>query len=201
MAQAFGNKEPSTLRSLLAGKPSTVATPDTSLLDAGVLIAEHRKAALVVEDGNSIGIVGFKDMMTRAVAKEMPLELTAVTKMMTPNPDSVHPDITVLEALQVMHDNKFLTLLVCENDRRDVGLVTAMDVIYMAVVERKGGDHCSAARWIWTTFPTQLLFTAGSGVPQGTSSAARSTRSKSSVVERLQDDFRLSRWLSIVFLV
>ena len=98
MAQAFGNKEPSTLRSLLAGKPSTVATPDTSLLDAGVLIAEHRKAALVVEDGNSIGIVGFKDMMTRAVAKEMPLELTAVTKVMTPDPESVHPDITVLEA-------------------------------------------------------------------------------------------------------
>ena len=29
-----------------------------------------------------------------------------------------------------MHDNKFLTPPVCENDRRDVGLVTVMDVIY-----------------------------------------------------------------------
>ena len=69
MAQAFGNKKPSTLRSLLAGKPSTVVTADTSLLDAGILIAEYQKAMLVVEDGKSIGIVGFKDMMTREVAK------------------------------------------------------------------------------------------------------------------------------------
>ena len=69
MTQAFGNTKPSTLRSLLAGKPSTIVTPDTRLLEAGILMAEHRKAALVVEGGNSIGIVAFKDMMTRAVAK------------------------------------------------------------------------------------------------------------------------------------
>ena len=62
-------QEPSTLRGLLAGKPSTVVAPDTCLLDAGILMAEHRKAALIVEGGNLIGIVGLKDMMTRAVAK------------------------------------------------------------------------------------------------------------------------------------
>ena len=42
MARAFGNKKPSTLRSLLAGKPSTVVTPDTSLLDAGVSTGKQR---------------------------------------------------------------------------------------------------------------------------------------------------------------
>ena len=68
------------------------------MLDAGILIAEYQKAMVVVEDGKSIGIVSFKDMMTRAVVKEVPLELTAVTKVMTPDPESVHPDITVLEA-------------------------------------------------------------------------------------------------------
>ena len=49
---------------------------------------------------------------------------------MTENPEFVSPDMTVLEALQVMHDNKFLTLPVCEEDGTVVGLVDVMDVIY-----------------------------------------------------------------------
>jgi CBS domain-containing protein len=130
MAQAFGNQASPSLRSLLAGKPATVVSPTTSIRDAGMLMAERRKAALVVEDGELIGIFGFKDMMTRAVAKELPLELTEVRSVMTPNPESVSPEMTVLEAMQTMHDHKFLTLPVCEDDGRVVGLVDIMDVIY-----------------------------------------------------------------------
>jgi len=130
MAQALGNQTSPTLRSLLAGKPSTVVSPGTSVLDAGMLMAERRKAALVVEDGQLVGIFGFKDMMTRVVAKELPLELTDITKVMTPNPEAVSPEMTVLEALQTMHDNKFLTLPVCEDNGGVVGLVDVMDVIY-----------------------------------------------------------------------
>jgi CBS domain-containing protein len=52
-------------------------------------MAERRKAALVVEDGQLVGIFGFKDMMTRAVAKELPLDLTDVSSVMTPNPESL----------------------------------------------------------------------------------------------------------------
>ena len=130
MAQALGNQTSPTLRSLLAGKPSTVVSPGTSVLDAGMLMAERRKAALVVEDGQLVGIFGFKDMMTRVIAKELPVELTDITKVMTPNPEAVSPEMTVLEALQTMHDNKFLTLPVCEDNGGVVGLVDVMDVIY-----------------------------------------------------------------------
>ena len=38
--------------------------------DAGILMAEHRKAALVVDNGQLAGIFGFKDLITRAVAKD-----------------------------------------------------------------------------------------------------------------------------------
>jgi signal-transduction protein with cAMP-binding, CBS, and nucleotidyltransferase domain len=130
MAQAFGNQTIPTLRGLLAGKPRTVVSPDTTLLEVGMLMAENRKAALVVEEGRLVGIFGFKDMMMRAVAKELSLAETAVSSIMTPNPESVSPNITVLEALQTMHDNKFLTLPVCEEDGTVVGLVDVMDVIY-----------------------------------------------------------------------
>jgi myosin heavy subunit/signal-transduction protein with cAMP-binding, CBS, and nucleotidyltransferase domain len=129
MAQAFGGQASPKLRTLLDGKAATIVGPSTSIRDAGLLMAERRKAALVVEDGRLVGIFGFKDMMSRAVAKELNLDYTEVSQVMTPNPDSVSPDITVLEALQMMHDNKFLTLPVCEADGRVVGLVDVMDVI------------------------------------------------------------------------
>lgn len=130
MAQAFGNQSVPTLRSLLAGKASTVVRPDANVQEVGILMAEHRKAALIVENGRLLGIFGFKDMMTRVVAKDLPLERTKVSSVMTPNPESVSPNVTVLEALQVMHDNKFLTLPVCEDDGTVVGVVDVMDVIH-----------------------------------------------------------------------
>jgi CBS domain-containing protein len=131
MSQAFGNKATPTLRSLLAGKPSTIVSPNASIRAAGMLMAESRKAALVVDaEGQLAGLFTFKDMMSRAVAKGLPLDSTEVSVVMTPSPDVVSPNITVLEALQMMHDNKFLTLPVCEDDGTVVGIVDVMDVIY-----------------------------------------------------------------------
>ena len=130
LTQAFGGKASPTLRSILAGKPSTIAPPSASLQEVGVMMAEARKAALVVENGKLVGIFGFKDMMSRAIAKELPLDLTPVSTVMTPNPESVSPDTTVLEALQIMHDNKFLTLPVCESNGSVIGVVDVMDCVY-----------------------------------------------------------------------
>ena len=74
-------------------------------------MAESRKSALVVENRRLVGIFGFKDMMTRVVAKELPMDDTKISAVMTPNPEFVSPEMTVLEALQTMHDNKFLIWL------------------------------------------------------------------------------------------
>ena len=130
LAQALGGKSSPTLRSVLAGKPSTIVSPNSTLQTVGLMMAEARKAALIVENNLLVGIFGFKDMMTRAIAKELPLDSTFVSAVMTPNPESVSPDTTVLEALQIMHENKFLTLPVCEDDGRVVGLVDVMDCVY-----------------------------------------------------------------------
>lgn len=130
LSQAFGSSQSPTLRSLLVGRPATIADPGRNLRETGTIMAEARKAALIVDDGELVGIFGFKDMMTRAIAKELPLELTAVSSVMTPNPEAVSPDTTVVEALQIMHDNKFLTLPVCEDNGTVVGLVDVMDLIY-----------------------------------------------------------------------
>jgi len=130
LSQAFSGQSSPTLRTILAGKPSTIVSPRTTVQETGMMMAEARKAALVVDSGRLVGIFGFKDMMTRAIAKELPLDLTPVSTVMTPNPESVSPDTTVIEALQIMHDNKFLTLPVCESSGSVVGIVDVMDCVY-----------------------------------------------------------------------
>ncbi|KAL3823425.1 hypothetical protein ACHAXA_004300 [Cyclostephanos tholiformis] len=130
MSQAFGGQSSPTLRTVLAGRPSTIVSPSTTIQETGHKMAEARKAALVVDNGQLVGIFGFKDMMSRAVAKELPLDFTPVSTVMTPNPESVSPDTTVLEALQIMHDNKFLTLPVCESNGSVIGVVDVMDCVY-----------------------------------------------------------------------
>ena len=129
MEQAFGNESSPTLRTLLKDKESPIVEPSSSLLDTGMKMAETRKGALIVEEGELVGLFTFRDMMSRVVAKELSLDHTSVSQVMTPNPEAVSPDITVLEALQVMHDGKFLTLPVCEEDGRVLGLLDVMDII------------------------------------------------------------------------
>jgi CBS domain-containing protein len=130
MKQAAGGKSLPTLRSLLQQRPSTVVGPSSTVREAGLLMAESRKAALVVEEGRLVGIFGFKDMMNRCIAELLDLDMAPIGEVMTPDPESVSPDITVLEALYIMYDHKFLTLPVCESNGKVVGLVDVMDVIY-----------------------------------------------------------------------
>jgi CBS domain-containing protein len=132
MEQAFGKKSSPTLRSLLAGKPSTIVSPQTTVLESALKMAESRKAALVVEDGELLGIFSFKDCLSRCVAKELPLNETEVSSVMTPHPLTVSPDSTILEALQIMHSEGFLTLPVAEESGAVVGVINILDVIYGA---------------------------------------------------------------------
>jgi len=95
-------------------------------------MTEAHKAALVVENDELLGIVSFKDVMSRAIAEELPLRSTVVTSIMTENPESVTPETTIVQAMQIMHDNGFLTLPVCGEDGTICGVVDVMDLIYGA---------------------------------------------------------------------
>merc|ERR1712151_244961 len=127
---AENNKSIPTLRSLLREKPTTIVPPGTNIEETAAVMIERLKAALVVEDGELIGIVSFKDLINRAIAKQLPLQLTDVTTIMTPDPEVISPEATALEAIQMMHDYKILTLPVCEEDGTVVGIVDVLDVIY-----------------------------------------------------------------------
>jgi predicted transcriptional regulator len=113
--------------------------------EAAILMAEVRKGVLVMDaDNQLLGILTPKDILTRVVARGKSADLTAVSSVMTPNPESASADLTLLDALKEMHDQKFLHLPVKDEDSgRVVGLVDVMEL----VCSTAGGDGEGGKGW------------------------------------------------------
>jgi len=75
--------------------------------------------------------------MTRVVAPELDPASTAVSTVMTTDPEFAEPEMNAIEALKIMHDNKFLTLPLCDDGGSVLGIVDVMDVIHAC----GGPDH------------------------------------------------------------
>lgn len=73
------------------------------------------------------------------VAKGLSPDDTVVGDVMTPNPDCVDPDLTLIDALREMHDQKYLHLPVREASGRVVGLVDVMELVRSTAGEGETG--------------------------------------------------------------
>jgi CBS domain-containing protein len=105
-----------TVKRLRLSKALTI--PDTtSVLEACRRMAARRVDALLLTDSNALlcGILTDKDITTRVIARELNLEDTPVSKVMTRNPVFVLSDSLAVEALQKMVQGKFRHLPVVEN--------------------------------------------------------------------------------------
>ncbi|XP_073044769.1 CBS domain-containing protein CBSCBSPB3-like [Primulina eburnea] len=104
-----------------------VISPSDPVYVAAKKMRELRVNSVVVMTGNKIqGILTSKDILMRVVAQNLSPELTLVEKVMTQNPECVTLETTILEALHIMHDGKFLHLPVLE---KDGGIAACMDVL------------------------------------------------------------------------
>ena len=140
MEEIFGGSLP-TLRGVLADQGSEYALIDgnASVRAAARAMAQARKGVLVVDaEGELAGIFTPKDLLTRVVARGYDVNETLVSAVMTPNPDCVSPDLTVLDALREMHDHKFLHLPVREADGTVVGLVDVMELMHGSATTNGG---------------------------------------------------------------
>ncbi|KAL0429616.1 UNVERIFIED_CONTAM: CBS domain-containing protein CBSCBSPB1 [Sesamum radiatum] len=89
----------------------------TSIKEACRKMASRRVDALLLTDANALlcGILTDKDIATRVIAREVNLDETHVSKVMTRNPVFVLSDTLAVEALQKMVQGKFRHLPVVEN--------------------------------------------------------------------------------------
>ncbi|XP_008806419.2 CBS domain-containing protein CBSCBSPB1-like isoform X2 [Phoenix dactylifera] len=105
-----------TVKRLRLSKALTIPE-NTTVYEACRRMAARRVDAVLLTDSNALlcGILTDKDITTRVIARELKLEETPVSKVMTRNPVFVLSDTLAVEALQKMVQGKFRHLPVVEN--------------------------------------------------------------------------------------
>ncbi len=117
------------LRSIVAGQPPATAATSATVYEAALLMKERGKGALLVLDGSKLaGIFTERDALFRVVAAGRDPTTTRVGEVMTPQPQSIHPDEPFVHALRVMHRGGFRHLPVVE-DGRPLGIVSSRDAL------------------------------------------------------------------------
>lgn len=116
---------------------STIATmtSEDTILDAAKAMANKNIAAMIVVDGNGkiSGIVTERDMTQRVIAQGLDAATTPLNKIMTANPDTLSPDDSAGDALELMQSRRYRHLPV-EEDGKCVAVVSIRD-LYAAVKE------------------------------------------------------------------
>lgn len=122
-----------TVQDLMTG-PVDVCLPETTLRRVAERMTEEEIGSLaVVKQGALLGIVTERDVV-RAVAEGKDPAHTRVDRVMTPNPDSLEPDVSVEDAASWMLAAGYRHLPVVEGDRI-VGMVSMKDLMW-ALTER-----------------------------------------------------------------
>jgi CBS domain-containing protein len=119
-----------------------VATADSamSVREAAVTMAKRRIGAVVVLDATDrmAGIFTERDVMTKVVAAHRDPDTTTLAEVMTPDPDTIGPDDTAAEALDMMRKRGYRHLPVVEGGRL-IGMVSVRDLYATALVELEQG--------------------------------------------------------------
>ncbi|XVE56563.1 hypothetical protein DITRI_Ditri04bG0021400 [Diplodiscus trichospermus] len=160
-SRSMGPAGERTVKRLRLSKALTV--PDnTSIYEACRRMAARRVDALLLTDSNALlcGILTDKDIATRVIARELNLEQTPVSKVMTKNPVFVLSDTLAVEALQKMVQGKFRHLPVVENGEV-IALLDIAKCLYDAIarMERaaeKGKAIASAVEGVERNWGTSL---------------------------------------------
>ncbi|EFJ25849.1 hypothetical protein SELMODRAFT_149040 [Selaginella moellendorffii] len=114
-------------------KVATVSPSDT-VLTATRKMREFRVNSVIITINNKPqGILTSKDVLMRVVASNLAPDSTTVDKVMTPNPECVTLETTIVDALHTMHDGKFLHLPVVDQENCIVACLDVLQLTHGAV--------------------------------------------------------------------
>ena len=81
------------LRSIIGGGNPVTATRTTTVLEAALLMKKTGKGALLVVEGSRlVGIFTERDALFRVIATGRDPTTTHLADVMTPQPQTIHPD-------------------------------------------------------------------------------------------------------------
>lgn len=132
-----------------------IASASDTVYVAAIKMRELRvNSAVIVIDTKIQGILTSKDILMRVVAQNLSPEQTLVEKVMTPNPECASLDTTILDALHMMHDGKFLHLPVVDKDGNVAACVDVLQITHAAIslVESSSGPVNDVASTVMQKF-------------------------------------------------
>ncbi|KAL8159161.1 hypothetical protein V2J09_000698 [Rumex salicifolius] len=118
-----------------------IVSPADPIHVAAKKMRELRSNSVIVMSANKIiGILTSRDILMRVVATNISPELTLVEKVMTPNPECATLETTILEAMHVMHDGKFLHLPVLDKDGALAACIDVLHITHAAISMVESGS-------------------------------------------------------------
>ena len=128
------------VKDILASKGAEVfsVTPDTGIMKALEVMAEHNIGAILVLEpsGEVAGIFSERDLARRIILKAHSCDSTIVKEVMTTKLVYVNPSDSIENCMDLMTANHFRHLPVKENGKL-VGVISIGDVV-KALIERQG---------------------------------------------------------------
>ena len=113
-------------------------TPDTTVYDATVLMAEKSVGALlVISEGSLLGIVSEVDYARRMILQRRSSNEARVRDIMTSNPITVTPEDTVDDCMRIMTHHRIRHLPVLEGLEL-VGIVSIGDLVNSIIADQAG---------------------------------------------------------------
>ncbi|EEC68927.1 hypothetical protein OsI_37618 [Oryza sativa Indica Group] len=126
--------KPSLSSIVTEGTKVAIVSPSDPVYVATQKMREFRVNSVVVATGNTLqGIFTSKDLLMRVVAQNLSPELTLVEKVMTVNPDFATLDTTILDALHIMHDGKFLHIPVLDREGQIAACLDVLQLTHAAI--------------------------------------------------------------------
>ncbi|GID32742.1 hypothetical protein Abr02nite_77250 [Paractinoplanes brasiliensis] len=107
-----------------------VYLPEATMLDEAAQVMRDRSIGdvVVTRGPTMIGVVTDRDIVVRAIAEDLPPKTTSLGEITSHELIMVEQSATVDEAVQAMRERNVRRLLVCDADRKVVGILSLSDV-------------------------------------------------------------------------
>jgi CBS domain-containing protein len=117
------------IRRLMGRDKLVTAAPRATVFEVAQLMREHGVGAIaVVEDGLLTGVFTERDAVFRVIAQGCDVHSVSVGEVMTPQPVTVDPEVTLGRAMVMMRERGCRHLPVLE-DGKLIGMVSARDAL------------------------------------------------------------------------
>ncbi|ORX73239.1 CBS-domain-containing protein [Linderina pennispora] len=136
------------MTTVIDGNDPVIVGPKTPVMEiARQMRANRVTASLVVDDesGAIAGIFTSKDIVLRVIAAGLDPRTCSVVRVMTPHPDTVAPQTSLVDALKRMYERHYLNLPVVAEDSGEIlGLVDVLRLCYATLEQMKSIQGANA---------------------------------------------------------